>query len=100
VSDRSRTGRFIAWRVIIARLQQKPMSWERTFPDAPAKRAESVRLRRHPDLVREDGRLEALKLNQYADDEGRERADVWLRWVPSSADTVGLDGPTMEGSER
>lgn len=78
------------WSLIIKETRRLPNKWAMTLPDVPARLEKKVRLREHPDLRRDDGRLEAHLRNVYEDDDGHKRGDLFLRWVPSSPhDKVG-----------
>lgn len=79
--NRSKTGRYIEWQAIVARLRERPGAWSLELPDTLASSAVSVRDRRHPALHMDDGRLEYLLQNEHVDDHGRSRGDLYLRFV-------------------
>lgn len=73
------------WVAIVTRGRSQPNVWLRPpLRNVPYRLVKRVRLRQHPDLRLPDGRLEAKAEHRYTDDDGTERADIWLRFVPST----------------
>lgn len=80
---RSPSGRFILWPDIIRHARRSPGVWWLVFPDVPEATALAVRYRKHPDLKRDDGRLEAdLRNIHITGATGHRRGDLYIRWIP------------------
>lgn len=79
--DRSPSGRYTDWSAVVRRLRRAPGRRERTFVNVPVSVARTIRQRRHPDLRFEGGHLEAEVLNEYVDDVGTKRGDVYVTYI-------------------
>lgn len=77
----SPSRRYVNWPAVI-RYCKKHSGWNQILPNVPQSVAKNVRLRRHPDLRRADGQLEARLINTYTDESGVPRGDVIVRWIP------------------
>lgn len=97
--NRSASGRYIDWAGIIKRLRKTPGLWSLELTDTSARTAASVRLRRHPDLRVDDGRLEAMIVTPYRDENGQLRGNLHLRFVPATLARVH-DTPNQGEEER
>jgi hypothetical protein len=75
------TRRHYDWPALIEQAQGYNGEWRMRWPDESVRLAKRIRLRQHPDLRREDGRLEAMVLHEYGPADAR-RGDIWVRWVP------------------
>jgi hypothetical protein len=78
--------RAYAWREIVNFARARPGMWvqHRDLLDAPARTLGRIRGRNHPDLQVEDGAWEVRSSNEYEDEYGTRRCDIWLRFVPHS----------------
>jgi hypothetical protein len=80
MTTRSPSGRFIHWTEIIRKCKRADGGWLLFFSNQSTRTAAAVRLKRHPDLRRDDGELQVRVTSRYVDEAGVERGDLWLRW--------------------
>lgn len=101
-SYRSPSNRYVLWGDIIRRSKQIPHVWWLVFSDVPAATVKAIRYRQHPDLRREDGRLDAELRNTHTDADNHTRGDLAVRWIPKEENdaTNEDDGdPVAEAGE-
>lgn len=76
------------WKRIVADARDKDGNWY-LAPElvaVPLRVAQSIRLLRHPDLILKDGRLESRATASWKDEDGRDLANVYVRFVRYSDD--------------
>lgn len=104
----SPSGRYIRWDMVLRDAKRQPREWIPVFWNEPATRADAIRQRRGHDLRSiTGGHLEADARNRHRTEDGAERCDLfvrWLPWVPSEDDgnmgsTEGATG-SANGSAR
>lgn len=79
----SPSKRFYLWAEMATAARRIPGEWMLALANVPASTEEAVRKRRHPDLRNlTGGRLTAEARNTYTDDEGTDRCDLWIRFIP------------------
>lgn len=71
------------WAGIAVMLEENEGQWICPLPNEPRATASTVRRRDIPALksLRETGTLESMSRNSYVDDNGKERADIYIRWT-------------------
>ena len=79
---RSPSGRYLNWPAIIEQAQRVPGVWQVLLPDEPERLVTHIRYRRHPDLRRDDGHLDARIGQVYTSESGNSRGNISVRWVP------------------
>lgn len=87
------------WAVILDTSRERPGKWWRhtSLIDAPARTVGRIRGRNHPDLRVDDGVLEARITNEYQDELGTKRGDIWVRFVPHRGVVLPPEGATKRG---
>lgn len=83
MSRRSRTpsGRYYDWPEIIRRARAAGGRFQLLIPNAPQSVVKTIRLRRAAALRLDDGHLEAYARDEYRDEDGNRRANVYVRFV-------------------
>src|SRR5688572_17411455 len=79
---RSPSGRYWEWDQIVRQCRARPGSWIVRLPNEPARLVRTVRDRSAPELHLDDGVIEVQIKNEYRDEWGRKRGDLYLRFVP------------------
>lgn len=81
---RSPSGRYVDWDAIIQRAKAQPGRWVIRYNDVSVRLVRRVNARSHPALRMEGGRLEAKAINQYVDEHGVRKGDVYIRYTPDA----------------
>jgi hypothetical protein len=91
---RSPSGRYWDWAQIVAQCRARPGSWVVRLPNEPARLVRTIRDRSAPELHLDDGVIEVVIQNEYRDEWGGRRGDLYLRFAPR--DTMSGEGTTPE----
>lgn len=82
MKHRSKGGRLWRWGEIVAECRALPGAWAVRLPNEPRRLLRTIRERSAPELRLDDGKLEAVIRNQYRDEMGRLRGDIYIRFTP------------------
>jgi hypothetical protein len=85
------------WERAVKRIRAYPNHWVLTHQNVPVTAARRVRLRQHPALVTEDGRIETILTDRYMDELGTNRANLWLRFIPKEDEGADEDSDQHRG---
>jgi hypothetical protein len=80
---RRKNGRYWDWEQIVRLARSHPGSWVVRLPNEPARVVRTIRNRSAPELRLDDGVLEAIIRNEYRDRLGRQRGDIFVRFMPN-----------------
>lgn len=71
------------WKRIVADARARDGAWflPPELIGVPVRVAQGIKLLRHPDLIQEDGQLQATLVDPWRDQNGRKVANIYVRFV-------------------